>query len=664
MSYSRTRPERLCDVVIKGGITSGVVYPHAVCELANTYRLKNVGGTSAGAMAAAAAAAAEYGRESGGFERLAELPDWIGADANLVSLFQPQKSTRGLFEILLAGVGHDRHKLFWLTIVAVRHFHWWALLGAIPGIALALLAVLAAGDELLVLIPMLAAALFLAVGGGAAMLLAGLARQTKRAIPKNGFGLCSGMPSVHPDGQPALTPWLEQLIDGLAARATSDGTHPLTFAELWAGPDGNPEQADPEDPWMRLEMMTTNVTNRRSERLPWASREFFFDADQLRDLFSERIVRWLEDHPPALPPGTVERREEQLLRGLLWPLRPLPHAADLPVVVATRLSLSFPILLSAIPLWRVDWSRKANSEARKVWRAWMAEHHAELDAIADDPERISELTRGRAKPSADVCWFSDGGIASNFPIHLFDAIVPRHPTFAINLRPFHPDSEPSSVQSENVWMIDTHREGTFDWWYRFNGGLGGFLGGIVRTMQNRVDDAQMRLPGYRDRVVHVSLTEREGGLNLTMTPEVIKALTERGRWAGRRLVARFTQPPQDPHDLSWDDHRWVRYRSAIGALETMLSEFAEGYAHESEPTYAQLLDRGANEHPASYPVTAAERQRAHQLSDGLVALARSLDDPDAALARSAPTPPAAARIVPEHTAPRRKADPRSSSQPN
>jgi hypothetical protein len=30
-------------------------------------------------------------------------------------------------------------------------------------------------------------------------------------------------------------------------------------------------------------------------------------------------------------------------------------------------------------------------------------------------------------------WFSDGGICSNFPIHFFDAWLPTHPTFGINL---------------------------------------------------------------------------------------------------------------------------------------------------------------------------------------------------------------------------------------
>src|SRR4051794_37043573 len=85
----REAPARLCDVVMEGGITSGVVYPHAVCELARAYRLRNVGGTSAGAIAAAVAAAAEYGRATGGYDQLASLPGWIGAGRHLAQLFQP-----------------------------------------------------------------------------------------------------------------------------------------------------------------------------------------------------------------------------------------------------------------------------------------------------------------------------------------------------------------------------------------------------------------------------------------------------------------------------------------------------------------------------------------------------------------------------------------------
>jgi Patatin-like phospholipase len=121
------RPERICDLVMKGGVTSGVVYPLALCELAKTYRFKNIGGTSAGAIAAAAAAAAEDGRRHGssagtgtaagvdpsaaapttpsaGFDGLAALPAWIGQPGRLLRMFQPDPPTRALFALLMAGL--------------------------------------------------------------------------------------------------------------------------------------------------------------------------------------------------------------------------------------------------------------------------------------------------------------------------------------------------------------------------------------------------------------------------------------------------------------------------------------------------------------------------------------------------------------------------------
>lgn len=48
------RPKKACDIVMKGGITSGVVYPEAVGQLADTYEFRNIGGASAGAISCAA----------------------------------------------------------------------------------------------------------------------------------------------------------------------------------------------------------------------------------------------------------------------------------------------------------------------------------------------------------------------------------------------------------------------------------------------------------------------------------------------------------------------------------------------------------------------------------------------------------------------------------
>ena len=65
------KPEEVCDLVMKGGVSSGVVYPGAILALAKRYRFRNVGGTSAGAIAASVTAAAELGRREGGDGRAA-----------------------------------------------------------------------------------------------------------------------------------------------------------------------------------------------------------------------------------------------------------------------------------------------------------------------------------------------------------------------------------------------------------------------------------------------------------------------------------------------------------------------------------------------------------------------------------------------------------------
>src|SRR5262245_16363051 len=95
-------PTAECDLVMKGGITSGIVYPPAVLELAPRYRFRDIGGASAGAIAAALVAAAEYGREDGGFDRLREVNHHLSDPDNLFKLFQPTRAARPAFAALLA----------------------------------------------------------------------------------------------------------------------------------------------------------------------------------------------------------------------------------------------------------------------------------------------------------------------------------------------------------------------------------------------------------------------------------------------------------------------------------------------------------------------------------------------------------------------------------
>src|SRR3982074_1182606 len=134
---------------MKGGIPRGGVHPHAVCELARTYRLCSVGGTPAGAIAAAVAGAAELGRGSGGFAKLAALPSWISSDQHLFELFQPQPSTRRLYRGLRAGVGGGLRANLRILLAAVANFPLPALAGALLGVLL-IFAVARSGDALTV----------------------------------------------------------------------------------------------------------------------------------------------------------------------------------------------------------------------------------------------------------------------------------------------------------------------------------------------------------------------------------------------------------------------------------------------------------------------------------------------------------------------------------
>jgi predicted acylesterase/phospholipase RssA len=530
-------PTKECDVIMKGGITSGVVYPPAVVELARTYRLRNIGGTSAGAITASLAAAAEHGRGSGGFQKLAGLSELLAI--RLTSMFQPAPATRPAFEVLLAGIspGGKLNKGLAAAGKLIR-FHALAfVLGALLGLALFwIVADWPSQGQLIRSRAMPLRILSMLIWGIVAALIA-FVRSALRGIQGNAFGMCSGMPAYPNTRQPALTPWLTELLDDFAGKAAGKtGGSPLTFGELWGSSAGNPED-DPRLRAVNLEVMTTNLTLGWPVRLPTSSRELFFHPEELKSFFPERVVQWMLDHP--FPPR--DDREAAYLRKIVeeTPYRPMPAPADLPVVLATRMSLSFPVLISAIPLYAIDWSLKSNQEARDAGRA----------------------------PALGRCWFSDGGISSNFPIHFFDGLLPERPTFGINLRAFHPDHpKDEHDESRNVWFPTRSRQAILPTWTPIED-LVGFIASIVRTMQSWKDNTQMRLPGYRDRVVHVFLSKEEGGLNLSMPKERVRALALRGEAAGKAIQS-----------LDWDGHRWTRFRTAMAQLQEKLDRVREIYA--------------------------------------------------------------------------------------
>jgi predicted acylesterase/phospholipase RssA len=614
-TYDYSRPTRLCDVVMKGGITSGVVYPHALCEIARTYRLLNVGGTSAGAFAAAAAAAAEHGRERGGFEKLAAVPDWIGGGENLFRLFQPQPATRPFYRVFAAGLGRKGLRR-WLRVcaAALRSFPLTAIAGLAPGIALVVPAALAGSG--VVTAAAIVAGVMLAILGLALALGLRVGLGLPAALARNQFGLCSGLPEG-PGDAPALTTWLAELVDDLAAK---DDDGPLTFGDL-------------RSKGVDLQVMTTNVTHRRPHRMPWEHRELLFEPDELRRLFPERVVAWMEAHPPPPGDGREAERRRRRLEALL-PLRPLPAPHDLPVVVAARMSLSFPLLISAVPLHALDVTRRRTREA--------------MAAVEDGHAPRHPL-------EAERCWFSDGGIASNFPVHFFDTPLPTRPTFAIDLDGFHPDHGRRPDEAANIYLPSSNAGGLLDAWHRFDTGselssVVGFANGIVRTMQNHVDATLARQPGYRDRIVHVHVARDEGGMNLAMPPELIRSLTLRGQAAGRALVERFAETRGTDPGLSWDNHRWVRYRSALAALAALLEQFSAAWRDvpRDERSYRELAERPNTDGPAGYRfVSEAQRALAVALTELLAEVGELSEQGPGDVAKGAPRPEPVARIVPD-----------------
>ena len=522
---------RKCDLVMKGGITSGIVYPAAVCELARDYEFANIGGTSAGAIAAALTAAAEYRRKNGsnaGFDELAHLPRWLGeSDAGrsrLLRLFQPAAPLAPLFEVAmqwLTGSRRTSSKVRRIIGALLNTFH--RVSGPIAAVGALALAAISAAIFVLwsashtLAIGLLFAALIVVVCVAAACVVASAIDAlllALRELPQNGFGICSGM------GDHALTQWLADKIDTIAGRPLDA---PLTFGDL--------ARAD-----IHVEMMTTNLTHGRPYTLPFDSNVFMFSRTDFDRLFPKRVVDWLVAHAP---------RSEDGLFGF-------PEASDLPLIVMARMSLSFPILLSAIPLYAIDYGRR--------------DPHV--------PER---------------CWFSDGGITSNFPVHFFDAPLPRWPTFAINLAEQTPRyHEPA----QHVYVPQRNSGGIREWWTPFDS-VTGFLGAIVNTMQNWRDNMLLRVPGYRDRIAHVLLAPNEGGLNLTMDPATIADVAQRGCEAASILRERFSEDPPPDTTLTWTNHKWVRFLTFMTALEESMGKLVRAFRDTTEPPTFEALVTGA-----------------------------------------------------------------------
>lgn len=460
-------PTHECDIVMKGGITSGVVYPKAILQIAEKYRLRRLGGTSAGAIAAAFAAAAEFDRGGGGFERLETIPAEL--NENLMKLFQPLPKHRKSFDKALELARKGKNPLAGLGSIlwnlrTIRRFV-----------------------------------------------------RTIKSLPETYFGICPGLSQPGYD-YPGLTDWLEKNLEALSGRWTSGllPSQPLTFGDL-------------ETAGITLRSVTTDLSAKNPVLMPLDDATWFFRESEFRELFSERLVNHLVTFGRKYEPDDVELPHDDF--------HFFPATADLPVLLAVRLSLSFPFLLAAIPLYRRDFQLRTPRSAKFV------------------PRR---------------CWMSDGGVASNFPIHLFDSPLPSRPTFGFSLDELDPARMPEDADltaaATRIDLPSRPGSGILRPIDSLNG-LVGFVAAILNTARNWQDGLQSTLPGYRERIVHIALDADEGGLNLDMPEELIEQLGEYGDLAGETIR----------EDFEFREHQWRRLLSTYAAFEECLEEMGASY---------------------------------------------------------------------------------------
>jgi hypothetical protein len=351
----------------------------------------------------------------------------------------------------------------------------------------------------------------------------------------------------------SVVPWLNDCLGRLAG--LPDG-EVLRFGHLWSGDDFHQIRTQPtaalraawqqmsertDQRLVNLELMTTDLTRQRPYRFPLPVTrhddpdQLWLCLDELRDgdaqLFPDAVLAALREGQPR---EVVDRA------GGRHRVYPMPDPWDLPVIVAVRLSMSLPGLFQAVRMYRMvvptpvqdDFGRALYvAEATLVWPA------------GDD--------------LADEVWFSDGGITSNFPVHFFDASLPRWPTVSLNLGR-HPEWAPhQDVSLPQDWDVATIPAEPLT-----DSGVS-LVTSVFDTAMSWRDHMQSAMPGYRNRIAQVRTRADEGGTNLFMPRETVASLALRGALAGARLRTRFTSTDQ------WNRFRWLRLRVAVSNLERL-----------------------------------------------------------------------------------------------
>ncbi|MFM2075107.1 MAG: hypothetical protein RJB34_1412 [Pseudomonadota bacterium] len=686
---------RFCDLVMKGGVINGVAYPGFLMELARRFHFHSLGGTSVGAVAACLAAAAEYRRRFGqlsGFnEGLRELPQELGEYVapkgrmtRLHSLFQTDASVLPLFNLILdvieaisnpttgsaaSGAPPSSDPLHpgqipiswqgffslyrrWRPLLEL-HFppslglFWWVLcLVFVVGTFSQSLAVWCFG-AFVVVVAWLYGKLYVPFQA--------LSKAVTRVGKLQGFGFCSGMRSDNSPNQ-GITEWLHQGIQDMSGMSYCS---PLTFEDLWRAPCG-PKDADgkPNERSIDLFTITTCISQGRAYKLPCMdpSARLFFRLSEFKKLFPADVIAHLRrvslhvdvatdpllvhyskrdaylrkgTHRYTLEEttdllarlqknrGTVIEQLRQAEEGHIHPdpdIRELPGAA-LPIVVAARMSLSVPILFQAVPLLGFD-----------------------LQGLAED------MTLQRL-------WFTDGGLISNFPIHVFDQALPRWPTFGVQVEEEGRRRSSSSQQMNSFVPYFPEMDATdrmvlvSKFWSGFNepgsrpswAGAVQFLAGLLNVMLGGEDQSHVRLPNVRNRVLHIYTNGAIGNsFNIKVKPKQMMVVNERSIEGGLNLVRAYLSEIDAykmPPSL-WEDHRWVRlqilidnlrehlkgFETALFSKEVMPSSLYEQIAASSDQATPPLRSRKGE----SFPLSPAQKRELQVVVDQIRQLETAL----------------------------------------
>lgn len=567
-------PDRYCDLVLTGGVTSAIAYPGVVYGLAQAYRFNAIGGSSSGAGSAALAAAAEYRRRRGSTEgfrtmlrRTAAVADDHGGRTGLAWLFQPDAWSRRLFRALLPAFAGPRTKGRTFCSGLWREYRGFALVGFAVGFAMTLTWPVLQGSAQWAAWVLAAVLVGLMV---ALSMVAGEIWQALRCAADSDYGLCSGQQQEAGAPHEPLTPWLHGLIQDIAGLPHDQ---PLTFADLWAAPGGPRETLGDTSPAgarsIDLRMFTANVSLGRPWLLPQRDDEptLYFRPAEMRRLFPEAVVEFMQANSARYeaPAELLEPCRERQPAGRKPAgeadacLYALPRA-QLPVLVAARMSVSFPVLFSAVPLW----------------------------------ERVGAGRQFRR------LLFADGGLCSNFPIHLFDSPIPAWPTFGVAL---HKDGgeAPQEPACSAAWVHvpGGHAVPPPDRWQGWDREskpierLLGFAGALLSTTMDWNDALLTELPGVRERIAHIALPAQIGGLNILMNARQIEWLGLAGGEAARQLLQRFSSPGSGGETAmapGWLEHRWVRFNILAECLQESLVGLSRSaqHARHAEPIGEQI----------------------------------------------------------------------------